>query len=257
MNYGRLLIVCLSIAILGSLWKSAIADEQRTHRVLENPVQDGNFVLRINDGGTKQDAVTITGSTNQTTIGQATGGASPALTVRSDGSSTAAINRTTSVGALVGLEFQGGGTKSSRITSSSSNAFAIENQSGAEVILSTQAGSITVGPPSFSGTHFVNGTLKAASGAIYGEATTTGSINNSATASLFTPVAGTVHNVSCGASNSGAVDACGGVVTANSGAVGAGTFGTGCNVTVVGGEVRVQNTNANPRQFRCSWTRVY
>lgn len=38
-------------------------------RVVENPTSDGNLVLRINDGGTKKDAISITGSTALTTIG--------------------------------------------------------------------------------------------------------------------------------------------------------------------------------------------
>jgi hypothetical protein len=54
---------------VGSFVYLANADEQRTHRVIENPVQDGNMVLRINDGGVKKDAITVTGSTGATTIG--------------------------------------------------------------------------------------------------------------------------------------------------------------------------------------------
>jgi len=53
---------------VGSFVYLAQADEQRTHRIIENPVQDGNLVLRINDGGVKTDALTITGSTGALTI---------------------------------------------------------------------------------------------------------------------------------------------------------------------------------------------
>jgi hypothetical protein len=50
---------------------TAYADEIRTGgaRVIENPTQDGNLVLRVNDGGVKKDAITVTGSTADVTIG--------------------------------------------------------------------------------------------------------------------------------------------------------------------------------------------
>lgn len=60
----RWVIACLSIVMLTVLAVKVTADEQRTNRVIENPVQDGNLVLRINDGGVKTDAITVTGSTS-------------------------------------------------------------------------------------------------------------------------------------------------------------------------------------------------
>lgn len=48
------------------------ADEQRTNRIIENPVSNGNMVLRINDGGTKKDAITIDGANNAVTLGTST-----------------------------------------------------------------------------------------------------------------------------------------------------------------------------------------
>lgn len=48
----------------------AVADEQRTHRVIENPVQDGNMIFRINDGGVKKDPITINGATGKATVTQ-------------------------------------------------------------------------------------------------------------------------------------------------------------------------------------------
>ena len=56
-------------AILFSL--TARADEQRTHRVIENPVEDGDIVLRINDGGVKKGAITIDGATGNVSVAPA------------------------------------------------------------------------------------------------------------------------------------------------------------------------------------------
>jgi hypothetical protein len=55
---------------VGSFVYLAQADEQRTNRVIENPVQDGNMILRINDGGVKKDSLLITGSTGEVTFPQ-------------------------------------------------------------------------------------------------------------------------------------------------------------------------------------------
>lgn len=63
MKYRLLLLTVALSTCFGSFIYQANADEQRTHRVIENPVQDGNLVLRINDGGTKKDAISINGST--------------------------------------------------------------------------------------------------------------------------------------------------------------------------------------------------
>jgi hypothetical protein len=54
---------------VGSFVYLANADEQRTNRIIENPVQDGNLVMRINDGGTKRDAISIDGANNAVTLG--------------------------------------------------------------------------------------------------------------------------------------------------------------------------------------------
>lgn len=79
------------------------------------------------------------------TLGLTSGGATTGLTVKATGSSTAVIDRTVSAGALSGIEFQGGGVKNSRFMTSSTNAFSIENSSGADVGSATQAGSWTIG----------------------------------------------------------------------------------------------------------------
>lgn len=64
-------LFCKLGLIAGLIAATAYADEIRTGgaRVIENPTQDGNLVLRVNDGGTKKDALTITGSTGDVVMG--------------------------------------------------------------------------------------------------------------------------------------------------------------------------------------------
>jgi hypothetical protein len=69
---------------VGSFVYLANADEQRTNRIIENPVQDGNLVMRINDGGVKKDVFTITGSTASTTIGPNAAGSTLVLSKTGD-----------------------------------------------------------------------------------------------------------------------------------------------------------------------------
>jgi hypothetical protein len=77
---------------VGSFVYLANADEQRTNRIIENPVQDGNMVLRINDGGVKTDALTITGSTGRIAIPQGlTVGGNEAMTTYDEGTFTPTI----------------------------------------------------------------------------------------------------------------------------------------------------------------------
>lgn len=54
----------LSLAIALLTAAIATADESRTNRVLENPVQDGDIIFRVNDGGVKTDAMTVDGATS-------------------------------------------------------------------------------------------------------------------------------------------------------------------------------------------------
>jgi len=55
--------------LIGLVAAVAYADEIRTggSRVIENPSQDGNLILRVNDGGVKTDALTVNGSTTDIT----------------------------------------------------------------------------------------------------------------------------------------------------------------------------------------------
>lgn len=68
------LAVVLSI-VFGSSNYRALADSTTTSgaRVIENPTQDGNLVMRINDGGVKTDAITVTGSSSAVSLGPTTG----------------------------------------------------------------------------------------------------------------------------------------------------------------------------------------
>lgn len=52
-----------ALALFGWIAVTARGDEQRTNRVLENPVQDGDIKFRVNDGGIKTDTLTIDGPT--------------------------------------------------------------------------------------------------------------------------------------------------------------------------------------------------
>lgn len=59
--------------LLVGLWMTlAKGDEARTNRVLENPVSDGDLILRINDGGVKTSVLTVKGSTSHVLINTAT-----------------------------------------------------------------------------------------------------------------------------------------------------------------------------------------
>lgn len=49
---------------------TVVADEQSTNRVISNPVENGDLVLRINNAGTPNNALSISGTTAVTTLSQ-------------------------------------------------------------------------------------------------------------------------------------------------------------------------------------------
>lgn len=106
---------------------------------------------------TNNTSVLAATSAGAVTAGYLTGGASTALSVKGTGSSTMVVDRTSSVGALVGIEFQGGGTKSARILSNSTDNFSFESGAGSTIASATAAGAWTIGPSGFNGIHVVNG----------------------------------------------------------------------------------------------------
>lgn len=68
-------LFCKLALLSGLIAATAFADEIRTGgaRVIENPTQDGNLVLRVNDGGVKTDVLTVTGSTSALAVGPSGG----------------------------------------------------------------------------------------------------------------------------------------------------------------------------------------
>lgn len=65
------LALAVVIGIVGGWNYKAIADSISTSgtRVIENPISDGNFIIRTNDGGVKTDTLTVTGSTSSLVLG--------------------------------------------------------------------------------------------------------------------------------------------------------------------------------------------
>jgi len=124
-------------------------------RVIINPEQDQDIKVKVNDGGTVVDAITVAGATGNVTLG-ASDSTAVTHTFQGNGIPTVSINqssasaqlRLTRTGTSTGSVFIGSGSGDFRIGTAAG---------GTEIGVATSGGAWTLGANSTSPTHRING----------------------------------------------------------------------------------------------------
>lgn len=156
---------------------------------ITNQAADGNTTAAQTIGSATQQGGWI--------LGHASTGPSTGLTVRADGSSTLVVNRTTSSGALSGVEFQGGGVKNGRLLSNSTNALTVEGSSGSTILeVDQEGGTVLNNVGGFWSAASGTGTTSAESQCVSGDGTA--GFDSGSGHCLFAWNSGTGASVTCG-----------------------------------------------------------